>query len=238
MGPIKPTPEDFKRTPLLVCKHKVKEALEWLTINHRDYYDLDISYRNLEDYPDEGSPVVVQYKYIDSKEGNIIPLTTSMYETEIEEGTESGPCPFTVHGLTSTEYEQMTMNVLKLKALQHLEMGGSALGIGHGESPVSMYDNPSIYPSMFPWLFPYGMGGIGQKCHKSKFPEKEHKKWLLMYHDKRFQTDLYFPIIAFNHEQIKGSTTGSFLLAKRKNFLSIAERLVNINPKVLQNLSY
>ena len=38
-----------------------------------------------------------------------------------------------------------------------------------------------------------------------------------MYHDKHFQTDDYFPIIAFNHEQLKAGTTESFLLARRRN---------------------
>ena len=41
----------------------------------------------------------------------------------------------------------------------------------------------------------------------------KHKQNLLMYHDKRFQTDFYFPMIAFNHEQLKAGVTGSFLLA-------------------------
>jgi hypothetical protein len=39
-----------------------------------------------------------------------------------------------------------------------------------------------------------------------------------MYHDKRFQKDAHFPLIAFNHEQIKESTTGGYLLAKKPKF--------------------
>src|SRR6267378_1347955 len=53
---------------------------------------------------------------------------------------------------------------------------------------------------MFPWLFPYGYGGIGQKHHFGTISETTHKHNLLMYHDKHFQTDFYFPMIAFNHE--------------------------------------
>ena len=72
----------------------------------------------------------------------------------------------------------------------------------------SMWNNPQLYPQMFPWLFPYGMGGIGS----TNLSDKEHKKSLLMYHDKRFQTDINFPFVAFSHSQMKQSSTQSFLL--------------------------
>jgi hypothetical protein len=61
-GPCKPTPEDMQRTPLLVRRRKICNALEWLKLNHVDYYDLDISYENLEKYPENGSPVVIAYR--------------------------------------------------------------------------------------------------------------------------------------------------------------------------------
>ncbi|KAJ6449108.1 hypothetical protein C8R45DRAFT_1057318 [Mycena sanguinolenta] len=58
-----------------------------------------------------------------------------------------------------------------------------------------------------------------------------------MYHDKRFQTDLYFPMVAFHDLQIKAGVTGSHLLAKRKNFGNIVKRLDSIDPAVLSDLS-
>ena len=64
-----------------------------------------------------------------------------------------------------------------------------------------------------------------------------HKKHLLMYHDKRFQTDRYFPLVALNHEQMKKGTTGGYLLTERRNFDDIADRLMNIDTGVLADLS-
>ncbi|KZP15808.1 hypothetical protein FIBSPDRAFT_705699, partial [Athelia psychrophila] len=58
-----------------------------------------------------------------------------------------------------------------------------------------------------------------------------------MYHDKRFQTDPEFALIALNHEQIKNSTTSGYLLTKRKNFNAIAERLMNLDMGALNSLS-
>jgi len=60
-GPCQPTEDDFCRTPLLVRQNKVAKALEWLKFNHRDYADLEISYKNLESYPEDSPPVVINY---------------------------------------------------------------------------------------------------------------------------------------------------------------------------------
>ena len=61
---------------------------------------------------------------------------------------------------------------------------------------------------MLPWLFPYGMGGIKQPQHHNKISTMMHKRHLLMYYDKHFQMYPHFPLIAFNHEQIKTGATG------------------------------
>ena len=58
-----------------------------------------------------------------------------------------------------------------------------------------------------------------------------------MYHNKRFQMDLYFPMIAFNHKQLKAGVTGSFLLTKRKIWPDISNRLKSLNHDVLKNIS-
>ncbi|KAJ7304710.1 hypothetical protein DFH08DRAFT_641657, partial [Mycena albidolilacea] len=125
----------------------------------------------------------------------------------------------------------------KARALTHLKNRGQTLGVGRAEEPESLYHNIQLYPQMFPWLFPYGFGGIGHPSHKKKLSEIKHKGHLLMYHDKRFQTDLYFPMVAFNDTQIKSGSTGSHLLAKKKNFESVAERIMSLDSAVLSDLA-
>ena len=46
------TNEMHKRLCLFVRCNKVHRALEWLKLNHEDYSDLEISYENLEQYPE------------------------------------------------------------------------------------------------------------------------------------------------------------------------------------------
>ena len=107
------------------------------------------------------------------------------------------------------------------------------LAVGHSENPESIYNNPQFYPQMFPWLFPYGHGGIGS-THLSG---AAHKQFPLMYHEKRFQADVYFPFVAFSHAQIKSSTTGAFLLTEKKNFHDITNRILSVDQSVLADLA-
>ena len=66
--------------------------------------------------------------------------------------------------------------------------------------------------------------------------EQKCKEQLLMYHDKRFQLELLFSLVALNHEQIKSSTTAGYLLADKNKFQDVAQRLMTINEHVLASL--
>ena len=92
-----------------------------------------------------------------------------------------------------------------------------------------MYDNPQAYPQMFPCLFPYGLGGIGQKCHFAKISESTQKRKLLVHHDKHFGTDFYFPM--------KAGVMGSFLLTKKKMWPGISNCLKSLNHDILKHIS-
>ncbi|KDR70817.1 hypothetical protein GALMADRAFT_75595, partial [Galerina marginata CBS 339.88] len=86
---------------------------------------------------------------------------------------------------------------------------------------------------MFPWLFPYGLGGLGTALGVS---EKVQKRQALLYYDKRFQTDSHFPLIAFNHEQIKSTTKSAFILADSKKFDDIASRVLRLDVGSLNSI--
>ena len=229
-GPCKPTGEEFKRTPLLIRRKNVAQALEWLKLNHSDYSDLDISYEELNRYPEDKPPVSIHYQHSLT---NKVEEGTSVFDDAPDDGVEDGACPFVVHGLTGEQLTAKSASALKGLALRHWNNHGGALAVSHDASPQSIYNNPSLYPQIFPWLFPYGFGGVGS----TKLSDKLHVRYLLMYHDKRFQQDVCFPFVAFSHQQVKSSTTGGFLLAETQKFNDIADRLLNINQDVLQNIA-
>jgi hypothetical protein len=229
-GPCKPVESDLKRTPFLVRRNYVARALEWLRLNHSDYANIKISEKNLNEYPENEIPVSIEYR---PSITNKVSEGTSVFDMEPEDGTDTGECSFTVHGLTGDMLDTMSTNTIKAMALRHLNNEGKILAVGHSENFESMWDNPQLYPQMFPWLFPYGIGGIGA----TELSDKEHKKWLLMYHDKRFQTDINFPFVAFSHSQMKQSSTQSYLLVDQSRFQHITERLLNLDQNVLADIT-
>jgi len=233
-GPCQPTEKDIERTPLLVRRKQVGKALQWLKLNHTDYHDIEISDNNLEKYPQNGTPVVIDYRM---SVLNRDKEAMSVYDNEEEEGVETGDCSFVVHGLTGEEFSEMTLETIKARALEHLMKDGKIAFVGHAAQPESIYKNPQLFPSMMPWLFPYGLGGIGNGLHQGHISGLAHKRHLLMYHDKRFQMDPSFALIALNHEQIQESTTGGYLTAEKAYFPTVTERLHNIDLNVLTNIS-
>jgi hypothetical protein len=232
-GPCQPTKKDLERTPLLVRRTQVGKALKWLKLNHCDYQSIDISDDNLRNYPEGDVPVVIDYRQSTINKDK---EATSVHDNDDDEGVEHGKCPFVVHGLTGEEFSTMRLDTIKAHALEHLMSDGKILLIGHSEHPQSIYKNPQLFPAMMPWLFPYGLGGIGQTRHEGMLSSMAHKKHLLMYHDKRFQTDPSFPLIALNHEQIKECTTGGYLTSRKNNFSDVTDRLLNVDVAVLADL--
>jgi hypothetical protein len=111
-GPCRPTPENLERTPLLVHRNKVSEALEWLKLNHIDYHNMDIACDNLAKYPDNGPPVLVTYRNAFTNKN---PESASAFDNELEEGVDSGPCPFVVNGITGEK-----LNTTQIRQIGHV----------------------------------------------------------------------------------------------------------------------
>jgi hypothetical protein len=144
IGPTMPTEKEFKRTPLLVRRNKIAEALEWLKLNHIDYADIEISYQNLNEYSEDSPPVVVDFK-LSSEEGLHENKESLPVNQDNDNGVDTGECPFIVHGLVGADIDTKTAKELKAIALKHL-LNGKMLGIGHAATPESIYDNPQLYP--------------------------------------------------------------------------------------------
>lgn len=236
LGPSQPTNEELKgRIPLFVRRKKVSAALEWLKLNHVDYEDLTISQDNLDTYPEDEPLVTVSYYKTDGST-NREPEATAVYDDEEEEGVEEGVCPFVVHGITGEQLADLEFRKLKAQAMKHLNEGNKFLAIGRSNTPESLFKNPQLFPKMMPWLFQYGLGGVENGRGVKQIGAENWKKHQLMYHDKRFQTDTAYPIIAFNDEQIKKCTKGGMLFSESVRFSDTVRRLLSIEKKVLDDI--
>ena len=151
---------------------------------------------------------------------------TSVDDCKLEDGVSTSECPLIVHGLMGKDIINKSWKVLSAKTLKHVKDGGSVLAIGHSLSPESIYNNPALYPQMFPWLFLYDLGGIGNKNINKKISSQKQRAHLLLYHNKRFQTNRLFPIVAFNLEQLQATSTGGFLLTKKSMYKNVCANII------------
>jgi len=229
-GPCLPTEKDYQCTPLLVRCSYVACTLEWLKLNNTYYADLEIVYDKLEKYPENSPPVTVEYRQSLTTK---IEEGTSSFDNGKEVGIDDGECPFVVHGLINEQYETMSVETLKGIALRHWNNRGGALAVSHSAKSKLIYNNPGLYPQAFPWLFPYGLGGVGSTA----LSDKAHKWFLLMYHNKWFQCNVTFLFVAFSHLQMKAPSSAGFLLADSLKFHDIANRLLSVNQGALASIS-
>ncbi|KAG6874802.1 hypothetical protein C0992_006479, partial [Termitomyces sp. T32_za158] len=162
-GPSQPAPEDLKRLPLLVQRNNVKRVLEWLKLNHVGYSDIVISDFNLASYPKDRSPIEIVYRKSLEAAGTIDP---SAHPNPDDTGIVKEDCPFVVHGIMGDKMLTKTTNELKGIAVHHWQSNGKALRVGHSSQPRNLFNNLSLYPDMFPWLFPYGLGGLGSSSSR------------------------------------------------------------------------
>lgn len=92
-GNVKAADVDFARTPLLVRRNVVFNALQWLKANHKDYGDLEISQENLAGYNDSEVPVPIMQR---NEAGDVTTVAPPVYDHDKEMGTTEGTCSFAV----------------------------------------------------------------------------------------------------------------------------------------------
>ncbi|KAL1711807.1 hypothetical protein EV715DRAFT_214820, partial [Schizophyllum commune] len=98
LGTARPTPEEFKRTPMLVRLDVVLAALRWLCLNHPAYHDVQISESNLNSYRVE-NPLTWEFRQL-AEGDSIQEATATSVANEDIDAPDEGRCPFIVHGLT------------------------------------------------------------------------------------------------------------------------------------------
>ncbi|EJD49706.1 hypothetical protein AURDEDRAFT_42873, partial [Auricularia subglabra TFB-10046 SS5] len=161
VGSVLPSPEEIQRmTPLLVRRHVVVRLLTWLKENNPFYSDVVISMENLNSLlgdSDAAVPTMLDVQLVNS-EGTEVPAA-SYVPTEVPERDINDPIPVNSHGVIGQSIEGMPLRTQKLLALKAWKSGKPAYAIPHGSTPITEWGNPSLFPCMFPHLFPWGIGG-------------------------------------------------------------------------------
>ena len=149
-----------KAKPLLVRADKVRHALLWLKANNYLYRNISINNKVLDEITQlPGLPYHVEFS-----EPHDEALTTGYVD---EQQFDNHPreqriddVPF--EGVLITDVDpKASAHELRAAAIRHFaDSTKSYLEMPHGPEPENEFCNPTLFPKLYPTLFPYGIGGF------------------------------------------------------------------------------
>ena len=241
-GSTKPSLQWLKEKayPLVVRREAVLKALQWLCIHNPLYQDVVIDEARLSALPKED---VLKYNI------EHIPLSAashslvSRYDTVTEfNGTSSFSQPLLddrvqFESVVITDVEaRFPSHQLKAAALRHTKRGGSFIEVPHDPNPINEFFNPSMFPMLYPTLFPYGIGGFEDKHRTVPIGLENHVQHMLALADKRFQHHYSFMFVIFNVIQRRKVLLHTSLRVNRANFDSWAQRFAFVSIDAINSL--
>jgi hypothetical protein len=94
-------------------------------------------------------------------------------------------------------------------------------------------DDGNLFEKAYPYLYPYGVGGI-EGDQPSPLDFQKHIRWALEYHDRRFRTDPIFPFHAFNISQRRQALASARIQMRRNDFDRYARAVQTIDTEDLR----
>ncbi|KAJ6525417.1 hypothetical protein B0H19DRAFT_872566, partial [Mycena capillaripes] len=188
-----------KAKPLTVRKEKVLGALTWLKAHNPLYKDIEINTSVFDGQPDETIfPFHIQHviptSSISASTSSYVPESTNINPTDsVSESapeTETHPpnlsdilnppvaAPIPFDSVVVTDVEgHAAPNELRKAAIEHLKMpGNNYVGIPHEGNPVNEFKNPTLFPMIYPTLYPYGIGGCEDVRRRTPLSMRAHVK--------------------------------------------------------------
>ncbi|KAF9781684.1 hypothetical protein BJ322DRAFT_1010678, partial [Thelephora terrestris] len=165
-GSMKPSLQWLKEKarPLVVRREAVLKALEWLRMHNPLYRDIIIDATRISALPEQD---VLDYNVEQIPLSATSRVLVSRYDAPSEPTDANNvllqPPEECVQfeSVVITDVEaHMPSYQLKAAALRHCKRGGSCIEVPHDPDPVNEFFDPSMFPMLYPTLFPYGIGGF------------------------------------------------------------------------------
>ncbi len=200
--------------------------------------------------PPSGAPGACVNDEEDDGPGEL--MKSSTYEAADLLGSDPDVIPLHVSGSIDTDLTRMNANDMMMWGLNNLwsSSGEGGYSIRHSRAPVSDYPRtrpggPSTplvptgtnyFERAFPCLFPYGRGGVeGEQPVTVEL--REHIRWALLYHDRRFRTHETFPFVGFGILQRREALGSARIQIRRKAFEQEMRVLSSISVATMQQAS-
>ncbi|KAF8069334.1 hypothetical protein FPV67DRAFT_1410807, partial [Lyophyllum atratum] len=181
VGSVRPTDEWLREhaTPLAVRANKVRRALVWLKAHNHLYSHITINESVLLQLPEDG--LLDYHIELVSSSSNQESLVSG-YEPDLSQRSEDMNA-FTaaegvLHSILISDLEGHASSAqLKAAAMRHIKhKGGDYLQMRRGSNLVNCFDNPTMFPMMYPTLYPYGIGGFDDSNRNVRISTKNHIK--------------------------------------------------------------
>lgn len=229
--------------PLGVRRERIRHALLWFKENNELYKDVVIDHARINMLPLQGTaPYQFEFRAV----ADNAPDTTSSYDPvrqpadkfvpRTKDGKE-GDIVF--HNVVIADVDgDSSMNTLKAAAIRHLRnTQNSFVEVPHGEDPVNEFYNPSLFPSIAPTLFPYGIGGLEDATRTSRISMDAHVRHLIMLDDRRFQKHVTFFFTAFNMLQRRQMLLRTKLKVDTQRFDAVADSITKLSISAIERVT-
>jgi hypothetical protein len=241
-GSTKPTLQWLKEKarPLVVRRDAVLNALQWLHAHNPLYKDVIIDITQISVLPEED---VLEYNIEHIPLSVASHVLVSRYDAPTDSTSMTNTPP---QSDECVQFEKVVITdvdahapsyQLKAAALRHAKRGGSFIEIPHDPVPVNEFFNPSMFPMLYPTLFPYGTGGFEDRRRVVAIGLENHIKHMLALADKRFQRHYSFMFVAFNILQRRKLLLHTSLRVSRSNFDSWAQRFTCVSIEAINSLA-
>ncbi|KAF5389042.1 hypothetical protein D9757_004879 [Collybiopsis confluens] len=215
-------PRRWLQNTFRVRRNIVFDALGWYRGHNGYFRKVSISETNLALLPEDNIPRELEALICQTsdpevaamEEGGYVPLpeqngkdveivSSGDCEPSAAGSSEADVIPLHYTGFHDTDMNTTTASELQQWGMARLWGDGKEGGyaVRHSTKPAS--DFPSPFSDMnfseltFPSLFPYGMGGF-EKTRPIEISLKDHIRWALEYHDRRFRLHPHFPFTMFS----------------------------------------
>ncbi|KAJ4472843.1 hypothetical protein C8J55DRAFT_408743, partial [Lentinula edodes] len=171
-----------KAKPLTARPKVVRDALIWLKAHNKWYKDIEINYSLLHSLPDDFVlPVHVERVEAVNSNDNLtsgyVPSDSPVKDAPIASASDED---IIFENVVIADVDaNATINELRAAAMRHIKSnGGSYVEIPHESAPMNEFFNPSLFPMIYPTLFPYGIGGFEDYHRSESVSLKRHVKYL------------------------------------------------------------
>ncbi|KAG2346971.1 hypothetical protein BDR05DRAFT_877204, partial [Suillus weaverae] len=144
-------------------------------------------------------------------------------------------------GVLDPESDKISGRTFTAAALRNLYSRSTLqpdLVVHHGSQAINEYNNPDLIPGMYPTLFPSGIGGFEDKTRPTALSFQQQVQYYLNLADRSFRYHHSYLFVALNMIQRRTAHLNTFFTVRKAQFNSIARKLTQVSPSVLDSLAW